>query len=207
MEEAEIIINAHAADGSRLRELFFNASGPVIREAAFQTALAIARGGKLLLCGNGGSAADCQHVAGEFINRFLIDRPALPAIALTTDTSVITAIGNDSSFEFIFSRQIEALGKPGDMLLAISTSGSSPNVLAAIAAARKKQMLVTGLTGHGGAMASLCDYMIAVPDDRTPLIQEMHLACEHVFCQLCDHFLFENPAAIAAALGGENAPL
>lgn len=207
MKEAHALIAAHAENSARLRAEFFTRRADVICEAAFQTALAIARGGKLLLCGNGGSAADCQHVAGEFVNRFLIDRPGLPAIALTTDSSIITAIGNDISFEAIFSRQVEALGRPGDMLLAISTSGNSPDVLAAIDAARKKEMLVTGLTGQGGAMAALCDYHIAVPAQSTPLIQEMHLACEHIFCQLCDYFLFENPAALAAALRDENATL
>lgn len=195
------LIATHSRAGAVLREEFFAQNADLIRNVAFQTAFAIARGNRLLLCGNGGSAADCQHVAGEFVNRFLIDRPGLPAIALTTDTSVITAIGNDSSFEFIFSRQVEALGTKGDILLAISTSGNSPDVLAAIAAASRRQMSVIGLTGKGGGkMAGLCDWLVAVPDRRTPLIQEVHLAFEHVFCQLVDYFLFENPAEISAAL-------
>lgn len=198
------IIAAHSHAGSQAREAFFQQNAENIRAAAFHTALVIAGGKKLLLCGNGGSAADCQHIAGEFVNRFLIDRPALPAIALTTDTSVITAIGNDSSFEYIFSRQIEALGNVGDVLLAISTSGNSPDVLAAIAAAREKQLAIIGLTGKGGGkMANSCDWLIAVPDKRTPLIQEVHLAFEHIFCQLVDYFLFENPAELSAALERE----
>lgn len=195
------LIMAHAEAGETLRRVFFCKSAATLNAAAFTVALAIARGNKLLLCGNGGSAADCQHVAGEFVNRFLIDRPALPAIALTTDTSVITAIGNDASFEQIFSRQVEALGRPGDVLLAISTSGNSPDVLAALEAASRQQMSIIGLTGEGGGkMAGRCDWLIAVPDKRTPLIQEIHLACEHLLCQLVDYFLFENPAQISAAL-------
>lgn len=203
-EKSISLIMAHAEAGETLRRLFFSKNAATLNAAAFTVALAIARGHKLLLCGNGGSAADCQHVAGEFVNRFLIDRPALPAIALTTDTSIITAIGNDSSFELIFSRQIEALGNAGDVLLAISTSGNSPDVLAALDAAARQQMAIIGLTGEGGGkMADRCDWLLAVPDRRTPLIQEVHLACEHLLCQLVDYFLFENPAQISAALGGE----
>lgn len=195
------LIEAHARDGAALRKEFFTQNAELIRSASFRAALAIGSGHKLLLCGNGGSAADCQHIAGEFVNRFMIDRPALPAVALTTDTSVITAIGNDSSFDQIFARQIEALGAPGDVLLVISTSGNSPDALCAIQAAKKKEMLVIGLTGRGGGkMAGLCDILLAVPDNRTPLIQEVHLAFEHIFCQLADYFLFENPAELSAAL-------
>ena len=201
MREILETIIAYGKEGASLREKFFRQKAEQIRACAFHTALAIARGHKLLLCGNGGSAADCQHVAGEFVNRFLIDRPALPAIALTTDTSNITAIGNDSSFEQIFSRQIEALGNPGDVLMAISTSGNSANVLAAISAARAKEMAVIGLTGaRGGKMAPFCDWLIEAPSSRTPLVQELHLAFEHLFCQLTDYFLFENPAPLAAEL-------
>lgn len=201
MEEILADIVAYGKEGASLREKFFKQNAEAIRDSAFHTALAIARGNKLLLCGNGGSAADCQHVAGEFVNRFLIDRPALPAIALTTDTSTLTAVGNDSSFEQIFSRQIEALGSPGDVLMAISTSGNSPNVLAAINTARKKEIAVIGLTGEkGGKMAHLCNWLIAAPSAHTPMIQELHLACEHLFCQLADYFLFQNPAPLAAIL-------
>lgn len=201
-EQSIQLILAHADAGATLRRDFFHKNAATLNTAAFNVALAMARGHKLLLCGNGGSAADCQHVAGEFVNRFLIDRPALPAIALTTDTSILTAIGNDSSFELIFSRQVEALGKPGDVLLAISTSGNSPDVLEAIEAAARQQMLIIGLSGAGGGkMAGRCDWLLAVSDKRTPLIQEIHLACEHLLCQLVDYFLFENPEQLSAALG------
>lgn len=201
MDETLKIIDNAAREGARLRENFFAQNARILDDGAFACAYALACGGKILICGNGGSAADAQHMAGEFVNRFLIDRPALPAIALTTDSSVLTAIGNDASFDNIFARQVEALGKPGDYLLAISTSGNSPNVLAAIHAARAKNLKVTGLTGHGGGkMANLCDWLLAVPSRSTPLIQEVHLACEHLFCQICDYYLFENPARITQAL-------
>lgn len=198
MKNALEIILDHSRAGAALRESFFRENAEKIRLAAFETALRIAKGGKLLLCGNGGSAADAQHVAGEFVNRFLIDRPGLPAIALTTDTSVITAIANDSSFDNIFARQVEALGRPGDALFAISTSGNSANVLAALAEAGGREIFRIALTGHeGGKMADMCDLLLNVPDARTPLIQEVHLACEHLFCQLTDYYLFENVGELA----------
>lgn len=200
MSDPLAIIKDHASQGAILRERFFQHEAETIDKAAFAVSLAVASGHKLLICGNGGSAADAQHMAAEFVNRFLIERPGLPAIALSTDTSAITAIGNDRSFELIFARQIEALGAPGDVLLAISTSGSSANVTAAIAAAKEKGMLVVGLTGATGAMAALCDHLIAVPDRHTPLIQEIHLAVEHLLCRLVDWYLFENPDKITEAL-------
>ena len=126
------IIARHAQDGARLREEFFRAQASDLREAALRAALCLAGGGKILLCGNGGSAADAQHLAAEFVNRFLMDRPALPALALSTDTSALTAIGNDLDFSQIFARQVEALGRKGDLLVGISTSGNSANVLAAL---------------------------------------------------------------------------
>lgn len=195
------IISDMAREGLEAREKFFSQNAALLDKAAFACALCMASGGKLLICGNGGSAADSQHLAAEFINRFLVDRPALPAIALTTDTSAITAIGNDSSFESIFSRQINALGKKGDMLLAISTSGNSPNIIAAIHAALENNMNVVGFTGlHGEKMAALCHWLLSVPSTKTPIIQEVHLACEHLFCHLCDYYLFENPGKIAQTL-------
>ncbi len=158
----------------------------------------LADGHKILLCGNGGSAADCQHMAAEFVNRFLLERPALAAMALATDTSILTSIGNDRAFALVFARQVEALGAPGDTLVAVSTSGSSANVLAAMDAAREKKVAVIGLTGEGGgAMAGRCDYLLAVPDRRTPIIQETHLAIEHLLCRLTDYYLFENPSLLS----------
>jgi D-sedoheptulose 7-phosphate isomerase len=151
-------------------------------------------GNKLLLCGNGGSAADCQHIAGELVARFLFDRPGLPAVALTVDTSVLTAIGNDYGYEQAFARQVQAMGKPGDVLLAYSTSGSSPNILKAIAAAREAGMVVVGLTGlRASPMASgLCDHVLRTPSTFTPQIQEGHLVMGHMLCQLIEEGLFKD---------------
>ena len=195
------IIAAHARDGARLRESFFSDQAVNLRDTALQFAVCLAKGGKILLCGNGGSAADAQHLAAEFVNRFLIDRPALPAIALTTDTSALTAIGNDLDFRQVFSRQVEALGRKGDILVGISTSGNSPNVVAALEAARSAGMRTLGLTGRGGGkMAPLCHMLLDVPSSHTPLIQEIHITAGHLLCQLTDHYLFENVAGLTPYL-------
>lgn len=186
------LICRHSKDGAELRERFFSSRADDIRNAAMVLAQCIRSGGKILLCGNGGSAADAQHLAAEFVNRFLFDRQALPALALTTDTSILTAVGNDSDFQNVFSRQVEALGKEGDILLAISTSGNSANVLKAIESASALNMRTLGLTGQGGgAMAKRCSMLFDVPSCHTPLIQEVHLALEHLLCQLTDYYLFE----------------
>lgn len=150
-------------------------------------------GHKILLCGNGGSAADAQHVAAEFINRFRFDRPALPAIALTTDTSILTAIGNDSSFDFVFSRQIEAIAGKGDILVGISTSGGSVNVLKALDTARTKGVTTIGFTGKKGrnTMGAKCDYCLVVPSVDTARIQECHEFVWHVICGLVEQTLLE----------------
>jgi len=146
----------------------------------------------VLLCGNGGSAADCQHVAAELVSRLTRDseRPGLPAIALTTDTSFLTAYANDCGFEGVFARQVEALGRPGDVLIGISTSGNSPNVLRAVELAREKGMRSIALTGQGGRLAKLADVAVSVPSDDTRHIQEAHLAVEHVLCLLVEESLF-----------------
>jgi D-sedoheptulose 7-phosphate isomerase len=149
-------------------------------------------GNKLMLCGNGGSAADSQHMVAEFVNRFRLDRAALPAIALTVDTSILTAIGNDSSFEFSFSRQVEALGKPGDILAAISTSGGSPNILKALDIARERRLKTIGFTGEKGrqSMAPNCDLCLVVPSADTPRVQEVHEFVWHVICGVVEQTLF-----------------
>ena len=149
-------------------------------------------GNKILLCGNGGSAADAQHVAAEFVNRFRFDHAALPAIALTTDTSILTAIGNDSSYEFVFSRQVEALAKPRDIVVGISTSGHSANVLQALDAARAQGVITIGFTGEKGreTLGSKCDFCLAVPSADTPRIQECHLFVWHVICGSVEQALF-----------------
>jgi len=155
-------------------------------------------GGKVLLCGNGGSAADCQHMAAEFVSRLSkdFDRPALPAIALTTDTSFLTAFTNDCGFDGVFERQIEGLGKPGDVLVAISTSGNSPNVIRAVEAAKAKNIRTIGLTGNGGSLSRTAHIAISVPSANTQFIQEAHLAIEHTICELVEHSLFSQEAVL-----------
>lgn len=145
------------------------------------------RGGKILICGNGGSAADAQHLAAEFVGRYETERIALPAIALTTDTSAITALANDYSFEKIFARQVDALAAEGDCLIAISTSGNSPNVISAVMSARNRGCKVIGLTGaKGKKLAGLCDCSIVVPSERTARIQEAHITIAHIWCEIVD---------------------
>ena len=159
--------------------------------AAVQAVLTcVTSGGKVLACGNGGSAADAQHFAAEFVGRYERERPELSAIALTTDSSILTAIANDYDFKVVFSRQVRALGSPGDILLAISTSGNSANVLAAIEAAHEREMVVIGLTGRGGGKMSQSlrdtDIHICVPSDRTARIQEVHILTLHCICDAVD---------------------
>lgn len=152
-----------------------------------------ARGGKVLICGNGGSAADAQHIAAEFVGRYETERAALPSIALTTDTSALTALANDYDFEKIFARQVEALARDGDLLIAISTSGNSPNVIAAVIKARGIGCRVLGLTGEKGKkLASLCDAALLVPSARTARIQEAHITVAHIWCEIIDQKFAEN---------------
>jgi D-sedoheptulose 7-phosphate isomerase len=159
--------------------------------AARITADAMKSGHKLLVCGNGGSAADAQHLVAEFVARLTIDRPALRAIALTTDSSILTAVGNDYSFDYIFERQVEALGQPGDVLLAISTSGNSKNCVKALRAARQIGMHTVAYTGNnGGSMKDISDINVIIPSDTTMNIQESHLALEHILCMLVERFYF-----------------
>ena len=158
---------------------------------AERIARAFRNGGKLLLAGNGGSAADAQHFAAEFVGRFIGDRAALPAVALTTDTSALTAIGNDYGFERVFERQIRALGRNGDVFLAISTSGRSPNVIAALKAARELGLVTFGFTRVAqGPMHALCDLVLAVPSEETALIQQVHITVAHAICGLVERELF-----------------
>jgi D-sedoheptulose 7-phosphate isomerase len=147
--------------------------------------------GKILIAGNGGSAADAQHFAGELVSRFYFDRPALSAIALTTDSSILTAIGNDYGYEDVFSRQVQAHGRSGDVFIAISTSGNSPNILKAIETAKAIGLVVIGLTGQsGGKMKAMCDVCLCAPSDSTPRIQECHLFFEHTLCACIEESLF-----------------
>ncbi|MGH2361030.1 MAG: D-sedoheptulose-7-phosphate isomerase [bacterium] len=173
--------------------------------AADLVAQTLRSGGKVLLCGNGGSAADCQHVAAELLSCLTQDfvRPGLPAIALTTDSSFLTAFSNDYGFAGIFERQVQALGKPGDVLIAISTSGNSANVLRAAEAAHALRMRVIGLTGLGGRLGDIADVVIAVPSSNTQPVQEAHLAIEHILCYLVERKLFGKQDSLKAAAGQE----
>jgi phosphoheptose isomerase len=169
--------------------------GPIVA-AAELIARAFQVGGKLLICGNGGSAADCQHMAAEFVSRLSkdFDRPGLPAIALTTDTSFLTAFANDCGYDGVFERQVQALGRDGDVLIGISTSGNSPNVVRAVKAARGCGMRTIVLTGSGGRLAALADIAISVPSTDTQHIQESHLTIEHIVCALVEQHLFGDKA-------------
>lgn len=184
-------ISAIVADSLEVKRHFFDAHAADVERTAQLIAAAFKANGKLLVFGNGGSAADAQHIAGELVNRFLQQRRALPAIALTTDGGVLTCIGNDTGFENIFARQIEALGTKGDVCLAISTSGTSPNVIAACEQARRHGMTVIGLLGRGGGtVAALCDLALIVPSDDTQRIQETHNLIGHIVCELIEGELF-----------------
>lgn len=185
LEESREVLSAALSDRG-----FLDAAA----QAAEITIAAIRAGGKVLIAGNGGSAADAQHLATELLVRFYRDRAALPALALGTDASTLTAIGNDLGFEQVFSRQIEAFGKAGDVFWGLSTSGRSPNILAACKAARARRMTVIGFTGaSGGSMHDLCDVLLQVPSSETPLIQQVHMAAGHVLCELVEEDLARGP--------------
>jgi D-sedoheptulose 7-phosphate isomerase len=184
-------ISAIVADSLEVKRRFFGEHGTDVQRAAELIASAFKANGKLLVFGNGGSAADAQHIAGELINRFLQQRKALPAIALTTDGGVLTCIANDSGFDNVFARQIEALGTRGDVCLAISTSGTSANVIVACEQARTQEMVVIGLLGRdGGKVAALCDLALVVPSNDTQRIQETHNLIGHIVCELVEAKLF-----------------
>jgi D-sedoheptulose 7-phosphate isomerase len=151
------------------------------------------KGGRILLVGNGGSAADAQHIAAEFVSRLQQDRLPLPAIALTTDTSILTAVANDYGYEKVFQRQIDALGRPGDVLIAISTSGNSPSILEALCAAKRKGLFCAGFSGKtGGKMAELCDAVVKVPSARTQNIQEVHIMVGHTICAMAERIYLDD---------------
>jgi len=161
---------------------------------ADRIARALRDGGKVMLAGNGGSAADAQHIAAELIGRFVMDRAPLPAIALTTDTSVLTAIGNDYGFQDVFERQVRGLGRKGDVFIGITTSGRSPNVIAALKAARAMGLVTVGFTGSKGAdLRALCDVTLVAPSDETALIQQVHITAGHAICGLIERELFDAP--------------
>jgi D-sedoheptulose 7-phosphate isomerase len=179
-------------DSSKIIGELAETQSELITQAARRIAKALAEGHRLYLMGNGGSAADAQHIAGELINRFLLDRGPLPAIALTTDTSVLTSVANDYGFPEIFSKQIAALVREGDVAWGLSTSGNSPNVVSALRLAREMGAVTVGLSGRdGGAMKQYCDYCICVPSTLTPFIQEAHSVIAHSICDLIERTIFE----------------
>jgi len=184
------IITTILEDTIRIKRLAVMEQMDALMAAADMLVTSVASGHKILLFGNGGSAADAQHLAAEFINRFQIERHPLPALALTTDTSVITSIGNDYSFDQIFAKQIQALGKRDDVAWGISTSGNSPNVLAGLRAARERGMRCLGMTGQGGALVDASDLALTVPTATTARVQETHILMGHILCQLVDQTLF-----------------
>lgn len=194
-------IQQHFIDSADLKYQSAEALSKPIAAAVQAVITCVTGGGKVLACGNGGSASDAQHFSAEFVGRFERDRPELAAIALTTDSSILTAIANDYDYSVVFSRQVRALGQPGDVLLAISTSGNSANVLAAIEAAHEREMVVIGLSGRGGGKMNQAlrdtDVHICVPHDRTARVQEVHILALHCICDAVDAQLLgdqENPS-------------
>jgi D-sedoheptulose 7-phosphate isomerase len=181
-------------ESADLKLRFIRQNAEVLVQVVRMIVEAFKSGNKVLLFGNGGSAADAQHIAGEFINRFLIERPPLPAIALTTDTSVLTSISNDYGYADSFSKQVKALGKEGDVAIGISTSGSAANVIKAVKVAREMGIKTVGLSGRdGGELAKAVDLAIVVDAQVTPRIQEVHITIGHVICEMVDRMLFQHP--------------
>lgn len=195
--EFQHYIHAQIQETQRILDLIFHDQSLTasVGQAANACIDCIRAGKKILLAGNGGSAADAQHISGEFVSRFAFDRPGLPSIALTTDTSIITAIGNDYGYDNVFSRQIQALGARGDVFIGYSTSGSSRNILTALEEARKSGIVTIGMTGNrNGPIISFCDFCIAVPSSETPKIQEAHAVLGHILCGLIENELFNELA-------------
>jgi len=188
------IITTILEDSIRIKQQAIMEQMDALIAAADMLVTCVASGHKILLFGNGGSAADAQHIAAEFINRFQIERHPLPALALTTDTSIITSIGNDYSFDQIFEKQIQALGKRDDVAWGISTSGNSPNVVAGLRAARERGLRCLGMTGQGGALIDASDLALTVPTTTTARVQETHIVMGHILCQLVDQTLFPQAA-------------
>jgi len=188
----EEIIRRVAKESRRIQEDFIRKNTSPLIDCAEYISKAFKNDRKLMLCGNGGSAADAQHIAAEFVNRFQLDRHPLPAMALTTDTSIITSVANDYGYEEVFSKQIQALGVEGDILLATSTSGNSKNILSAIMTAKEKGLYTIGLIGRdGGKMVTLVDLPLVVESNETPRIQEIHILAGHLICELVEYILFQ----------------
>ncbi|MBF7042051.1 D-sedoheptulose 7-phosphate isomerase [Campylobacter volucris] len=193
MENLNSYIKSHFADSIKVKDEILNDENLInlIKKAALMIIQAYKNGNKTLLAGNGGSAADAQHIAGEFVSRFYFDRPGIASIALSTDTSILTAIGNDYGYENLFARQVQAQGNKGDVFIGISTSGNSKNILKALEICKEKEILSIGLSGaSGGAMNELCDICIKVPSSCTPRIQESHILIGHILCAIVEEELF-----------------
>jgi len=199
--DEEVIAHIEALTGT------VDASSAVVEEVVARLTRAFMEGGKLLVCGNGGSAADAQHIAAEFMNRLRLDRGPLPAVALTTDTSVLTCVANDASYDDVFSRQVEALGQPGDVLFALSTSGESANVIAALGVGRGRGMYTVGFTGQAGlaTMSACCDAVLAVPSGDCARIQECHEFVCHYIAGMVESRVFEWSPPAKPGTGSEQA--
>jgi D-sedoheptulose 7-phosphate isomerase len=188
----EEIIEKILNDSLKVKQAFVRENVANLILLSERIATAFTNDNKLMLCGNGGSAADAQHIAAEFVNRYALERPSLPALALTTDTSIITSIGNDYSFDDIFSKQVKALGMEGDVLLALSTSGDSKNIISAVKHARSTGVYTAAfLGGDGGKLASLLDLALVANSQSTPRVQEAHILGGHILCHLVDYILFQ----------------
>ena len=193
MEIINQYIKTHFEDSIQVKNQILQDKALIelIQKVALITTNAYKNGFKTMLAGNGGSAADAQHIAGEFVSRFYFDRPGIPSIALTTDTSILTAIGNDYGYDRLFARQVQAQGVKGDIFIGISTSGNSTNIIEALKVCKEKKIISIGLTGQsGGKMADLCDYCIKVPSNCTPRIQESHIVIGHIICAIVEEEIF-----------------
>ena len=187
----ENIILKRFKESSEIKTRFLRENLPKFLDIIKLVSHAFESGNKIFFFGNGGSAADAQHLAAEFVNRYVMERPPLPAMALTTDTSILTSISNDIAFEEIFSKQLRALGKEGDVAIGISTSGSSPNIIKAFEVGKEMGMKRIAFTGNnGGAISKMADYSLIVPSTSTPRIQEVHILVGHILCEMVEHSLF-----------------
>ncbi|WP_299545921.1 D-sedoheptulose 7-phosphate isomerase [uncultured Helicobacter sp.] len=193
MDNLNVYIKQQFTDSISVKNIILqdDALIELIKEIALKIVQAYKNGSKTLIAGNGGSAADAQHIAGEFVSRFYFDREGIPSIALTTDTSILTAIGNDYGYDKLFARQVQAQGVAGDVFIGISTSGNSVNIIEALKVCKDKGIVSIGLTGqNGGKMADLCDYCIKIPSTCTPRIQESHIVVGHTLCAIVEEELF-----------------
>ena len=201
-DSARGFLDSYVADTLATTQAFASdgAGQDVLLAMSEAVSAALRGGGKLLIAGNGGSAADAQHIAGEFISRLMFDRPPLPAIALTTDSSAITATANDYGYDRVFERQVQALGAPGDVLLGISTSGNSPSIVSALQAARAGRLVTLGFAGgRPGAMDAHCDHLFRAPSPVTPIAQQIHIVAAHLLCALVERAMFAPASALASS--------